>query len=92
MGGRMPESSSYGPDERSLLESVAGRIYSNVVAHGQVAADDPGLAKTPEQQKALDLLLELGLLKLDEGSRQYVPMDPSTVQAQVVVPIGQRGA
>lgn len=88
----MPESNSYGPEERALLETVAGRVYSNVVANGQVAADDPGLAKTPEQRRALDLLVELGLLKLDEGSRQYLPMDPSTVQAQVVVPIGQRGA
>lgn len=88
----MPERSSYGPEERALLETVAGRIYSNVVAHGQVSADDPGIAKSSEQQEALQLLLELGLLKLDEDSGHYVPMDPSTVQAQVVVPIGQRGA
>jgi len=88
----MPESSSYGPQERTLLETVAGRIYSNVVAHGSIAADDPGLAKTAEQQRALQLLLELGLLKLDEDSGHYMPMDPSTVQAQVVVPLGQRGA
>ena len=33
--------SSYGAEERHLLESASSRIYSNAVAHGSRRADDP---------------------------------------------------
>ena len=36
--------SSYGPEQRHLLESTASRIYANAVAHGSLRADDPRLA------------------------------------------------
>ena len=88
----MPLTNSYGPDERVLLETVAGRVYSNVVAHGQLPTDDPRLTKTPEQRAAIELLLDIGLLKFEDETGNYIPMDPSSVQAQVVVPLGQRGA
>jgi sugar-specific transcriptional regulator TrmB len=83
---------SYGPEERHLLETVGARIYSNAVAHGFLAVDDPRLAEGSSHRPAVDLLVEVGLLRRDEGARKYFPMDPAAIQAQVVVPLGQRGA
>jgi sugar-specific transcriptional regulator TrmB len=83
---------SFGPDDRKLLESAASRIYRNAVAHGSLSAADPRLAEGTTQRPALDLLLELGLLRLDEARERYFPIDPATVQSQIVVPLGRRGA
>ena len=88
----MSRHSNYGPEERHLLETTASRIYSNAVAHGSLAADDPRLAAGTDQRPALDLLVEIGLLRLDEGESRYVPIDPATIQSQIVVPLGQQGA
>ncbi|QNN54550.1 LuxR family transcriptional regulator [Nocardioides mesophilus] len=85
------ERGSYGPDDRQLLETTARRIYTNAVAHGSLPADDPRLHDA-RNQPALDLLLDIGLIRLDEGSNRLYPMDPSAVQAQIVVPLGQQGA
>jgi hypothetical protein len=82
---------SYGPDERHLLETAATRVYSNAVAHGSLPADDPRLSGG-ELAAAVDLLLDIGLLRHDQASNRYYPMDPSAVQAQIVVPLGQQGA
>ena len=32
---------SYGPDERLLLETLGSEVYSKAVAHGYIPADDP---------------------------------------------------
>lgn len=82
----------YGPEERHLLETMASRIYSNVVARGYLASDDPGFDEGSEHKSAYELLIDIGLLRLEEESGQYVPVDPSAVQTQVVVPLGQQGA
>jgi sugar-specific transcriptional regulator TrmB len=82
---------SYGPDDRHLLETAATRVYSNAVAHGSLPADDPRLAEDGVAP-AVDLLIDIGLLRHDEGSNRYFPMDPAAVQAQIVVPLGQQGA
>jgi len=82
---------SYGPDDRALLETTATRIYTNAVAHGSLPADDPRL-QDERQRPAVDLLLDLGLLRHDQHSNRLLPMDPAAVQSQVVVPLGQRGA
>jgi DNA-binding NarL/FixJ family response regulator len=79
---------TYGPEERRLLEAVGSRIYSRGVAHGSLAADDP---KGAENREALDLLLDIGLLRFDDGSGRYFPVNPAAIQSQVVVPLGQRG-
>jgi sugar-specific transcriptional regulator TrmB len=83
-------SDGYGPGDRQLLETSAARIYANAVQHGSLPADDPRL-HDDKLQPALDLLLDLGLLRHDDGDR-YVPTDPAAVQSQIVVPLGQRGA
>ncbi|HEX4977658.1 MAG TPA: LuxR family transcriptional regulator [Nocardioides sp.] len=82
---------SYGPEDRRLLETAAVQIFSDAVSRGALAVDDPRLASA-EARPALDLLLDIGLLHHDEDSNRYLPVDPAAVQAQIVVPLGQRGA
>lgn len=90
-GGRVPLS-PYGPEARDLLENVASRVYANALAHGSLRPDDPRFAEGGELRPALDLLVDIGLLRLDESRGALVPMDPATVQAQVVVPFAVQGA
>jgi hypothetical protein len=82
---------SYGPEDRRLLETAAVQIFSDAVDRGSLAADDPHLG-AEGTKPALDLLLDLGLLRHDEDGNRYLPVDPASVQAQIVVPLGQRGA
>ncbi len=84
--------SRYGPEERKLLETAAGRLYSNAAAHGQLAVEDPRLLDDGELRPALDLLLDIGLLVLNEANTQYLPVDPAAVQTRVVVPLSREGA
>ncbi len=74
----------FGADERRLLETTASRIYSNAVASGYLPSDDPRLAEDSAERPALELLIDLGLLRLDPESGHYLPVDPSAVQSQVV--------
>ncbi len=87
----MPRS-SYGPEERHLLEQGSSRIYTNAVSHGSLRADDPRLAPDSDLRPALDLLLDIGLLRHDEDQGLYFPVDPAAIQSQVVVPLGVQGA
>jgi len=82
---------NYGPDKRLLLETMGSEVFSKAVAHGYIPADDPRYAEGTELGSALKLLVELGVLRHDEGARRYFPVDPANVQAQVVVPLAQRG-
>jgi sugar-specific transcriptional regulator TrmB len=75
-----------------LLETAAGRIYSNAAAHGHLSVDDPRLQAGGDLKPGLDLLLDIGLLVLNEASTQYLPVDPSSVQNRVVVPLSREGA
>lgn len=84
--------SSYGAEDRRLLETAATRVYSNAVAHGALRIDDPRLSEDSELRPGLDLLLDIGLLRYDEANGLLYPVDPSAIQAQVVVPLGARGA
>ena len=82
----------YGPEERELLETHASRIYANAVAHGHLDAEDPRLQEGSELRPALELLIDIGLLRFDDEATQYYPVDPAEVQSRVVVPLGQQGA
>ena len=84
--------SRYGPEERKLLETAAGRVYSNAATHGQLPAGDPQLSEGGEYHTAVQLLLDLGLLIVDEAGTQYLPVDPASVQSRVVVPLSREGA
>jgi len=83
---------SYGAADRRLLETAARGLYAQAVAEGVLDTDDPEFPKDAEPRAAVDLLVEIGLLRLDEQSGRYHPVDPAAVQAQVVVPLGVQGA
>ena len=85
-------SAQYGPEERRLLETAAGRVYSDTVAQGHLRIDDPRVADSEDVQAAVELLLDIGLLVLDAEQGHYVAVDPAAVQARVVVPLGLQGA
>lgn len=82
----------YGPEERKLLESAAGRLFSMAVGEGRLDADDPRLVDGGQLRTALDLLLDIGLLVPNGIGTQYIPVDPATVQPRVVVPMSRQGA
>jgi sugar-specific transcriptional regulator TrmB len=82
----------YGADDRRLLQTAASRVYARAVAHGSLPADDARLTEDPELRSAVELLVDLGLLRRDEATGRLHPSDPTAVQAQVVVPLGNRGA
>ncbi|MEP7092038.1 MAG: LuxR family transcriptional regulator [Nocardioidaceae bacterium] len=84
--------SSWGAEDRRLLETAASRVYANAVSLGARRVDDPRLAPGSELRPALDLLIDIGLLRHDEVTGLLHPVDPTGIQSQVVVPLGVRGA
>jgi len=82
---------SYGAEDRRLLETAAARIYSVAVGCGAVERGDARWAGDTDTEAALALLVELGLLRTGEDDLLH-PVDPGSVQSQVVVPLGVRGA
>ena len=80
---------SFGPEQRKLFETTAGRLFEDIAARGGVPADDPELTRHPE---AVELLLEVGLLRVDGPTGRYLAVDPQSVQGTVVGPMGQQGA
>lgn len=83
---------SYGPEDRALLESAAARLYADAVAAGALRSDDARVTEDAELRTALDLLVEVGLLRVDGVRGLLHPVDPTSIQSQVVVPLGMRGA
>jgi sugar-specific transcriptional regulator TrmB len=83
--------SSYGPEERRLLETAASKVYADAVTQGTLPLDDPRLAEN-DLKPAVDLLVDIGLLHRDTENGLLYPVDPSSLQSQVVVPLGVRGA
>lgn len=79
-------------DDRKMLETVAESLYRRVVESGWIDAADPLLTADPEAERIRDLLVDIGLLALDEEVGKYFPIDPAAVQAQIVVPLGMQGA
>lgn len=84
--------SRYGPEERKLLESAAGRLYGTAATDGHLLVEDHRLQEGGELREALELLLDLGLLVENSAGTHYVPVDPATVQSRVVVPLSREGA
>ena len=56
--------SSYGPEDRRLLETAASQIYADAVTEGTLSLDDPRLADDG-LKPAVDLLVDIGLLRRD---------------------------
>ena len=84
--------SGYGPDERHLLEGPASALYERAVLAGSLAPGDVDLADGSPDRSAVDLLTDIGLLRRDDSSGALFAVDPSTIQSQVVVPLGRQGA
>ena len=82
----------FGSTQRELLETGASTLYDAVVDEGRIAENDPRIATRGAQREAFELLVDLGLLILDTDQRAYLPVDPTTVQARVVAPMGQEAA
>jgi len=84
--------SSYGPEDRRLLETIAARLYADAVAQGSLAPDDPQLCDGGDGERAAQLLVDIGLLRHGHSDGKLRPVDPTAVQAQVVVPLTMQGS
>jgi len=84
--------SNYGADDRRLLDATASSLYTDAVREGSIAVDDPRFAAGTDLRPSLELLLDLGLLRIDERAGRIHPVDPTSIQSQVVVPLGVQGA
>ena len=82
---------SFDSRQRRLLEGEAGRLYDEVVESGWISTKDERLVPGSEMAAAFALLCDLGLLAA-AGEGRWSAVDPTLVQAQVVAPMGQRGA
>jgi hypothetical protein len=80
---------SLGPEQRKLFETSAGRLFEDIAARGGVPGDDPLLLDNPDE---VALLVEIGLLDHDHGSKRFHVVDPQSVQGAVVSPMGLQGA
>ena len=83
---------AYGPDERTLFETAASRLYEQLLDEGGFPEDDPRVAEDAESRPAFDLLVELGLVLLDKDTSLWLPEDPASVQSRVVAPLSSEGA
>lgn len=83
-------SNEQGPDRRTLLAGRAGELFRDVIKAGVLPLDDPRLAESHPDRLALDLLIELGLLRNDERAHAWVAVDPAAVQAGVVAPMSRQ--
>jgi len=83
---------SYGPEHRALFESEAAALFAEIVGTGGLSPDDPRITVGGNRHPAFELLLELGLLQLDEKGSSYQPQDPSVIQSRVVSPLSHEGS
>ena len=81
-----------GPQERALFEAEAAGLYEEVVTSGGLAVDDARIQRGGERERAFGLLRDLGLVTESEDGAHWRAVDPVTVQAHVVGPLGQQGA
>ncbi len=81
-----------GPDRRALLESAGAELWELALASGGIDVDDVRVVDDGSHADACRLLVDLGLFTVDASGRQFVAVDPASVQSRVVAPLGQRGA
>lgn len=84
--------SSYGPEQRQLLETTAAELYTRAVEGGSLTINATTFPPDSPERAAVDLLIDLGLLTQRGNSKKFHPVDPSSIQSRVVVPLGQHGA
>ena len=88
--GVTSEPTEFGEQERRLLQERAGRLYREVVEAGSLPSADKRFRANASDRPAYDLLVDLGLLTLEDD--HVVAVDPSLVQSRVVAPLGQRAS
>ena len=81
-----------GRSERALLDGLGGQLYTEAVDKGWLDHDDPRFLDDLELARARDRLVELNLLRWDEGAGRYLPADPSAISDRIVVPLAQQGS
>ena len=82
----------FGQHERDLFEQQATPLYEEIVATGGISATDKRISRRGELEQAFDLLEEVGLVVKSDDGAHWRAVDPATVQARVVAPLGQQGA
>lgn len=82
----------YRPEDRELFEREATGLYEQLLTEGGLSVDDPRIAEGAPSRRAFDLLVELGLLQLDDARTTWRPIEPSNAQSRVVTPLGTEGA
>jgi sugar-specific transcriptional regulator TrmB len=79
-----------GPDQRALLAGRAGDLFREVIGAGMLLPDDPRFGDAHPDRQPLALLVDLGLLRKDDGTGVWVAVDPAAVQSSVVAPMGRQ--
>jgi sugar-specific transcriptional regulator TrmB len=82
--------SDQGAAKRALLAGPAGELFREIIRAGLLSPADPRLADNHPDRRSLDLLIELGLLRRDDRSGDWVAVDPTAVQSSVVAPMGRQ--
>lgn len=79
-------------ESRALFESASTPLYEEILTSGGVVAGDPRIVEGGELHAAFEQLNELGLVRLDPTTENWVAEDPSLVHPRVVAPLTQQGA
>jgi hypothetical protein len=82
----------YSAEERVLFEAEAVPLYEELAAEGGFAPDDDRVAAGSPKRRALDMLVEMGLIREDPDSRRWLPEDPTVAQSRIVAPLSVEGA
>ncbi|WP_292643956.1 LuxR family transcriptional regulator [Nocardioides sp.] len=84
-GGRTPKT-------RATLEAKGIELFELIADRGGIPTSDERISSGGAYADALEVLSELGLVrKAGEDASSWVPVDPATVQAQIVAPMTQEG-
>lgn len=92
MMGAMTEMSAPGPRQRDIVSGEGAAVFEMAVSHGWIDGTDPAFAPGTPRREVLDLLVEIGLLRLEAETNRYHPLDPAAAGDQLVVPMSQRGS
>lgn len=88
----MNDSAPPGPRDRDLVEGEGTEVYETAISHGWIEGNDPAYAAGTPRRAAVDLLVQLGLLKHEPDADRYLPVDPTAASDQLVVPMSQSGS